>query len=294
MKLRIGADRFTTNDNEVCEELNMKFQKVFTLEQGEVPDIREEIISQAPLEEFEIISGNVRKLLLEMNVTKAIGLEGITPWLLKEGAEALCLPLSMVYNKSQVTDSSPKCLTVPIYKKGDRQEALNYRPVSLTCIPYELMEKIVQKKLVDHLERRNFVTQHQNGFRDGMSCLTGLIEFYNQATGIRQERDGWADSIFLDYQKAFDTMPNQRLVRKQEMKAEVKGKMFYWIREYLMIKKIVRVLCCCFRGESERDQSSGSVSKDMDNDKDQVESSRPDTNIGSVNATMYGNTEINT
>ncbi len=58
MKLRIGADRFTTNDKEVCEELIMTFQEVFTLEQGEVPEIREGIINQAPLEEFEITSGD--------------------------------------------------------------------------------------------------------------------------------------------------------------------------------------------------------------------------------------------
>ncbi len=177
MKLRMGAGRFTTNDKEVCEELNKKFQEVFTSEQGEVPDIREVTPTQTPLEEFEITSGEVRKHLLDLDVTKAIGPNGISPWILKEGADALCLPLSIVYNKSLVTGELPKIWetanVVRIYKKGDRQEALNYRPVSLTCIPCKMMEKIVRKKLVEHLEQKNFVTQHQHGFRDGKSCLTG-------------------------------------------------------------------------------------------------------------------------
>ncbi len=77
------------------------------------------------------------------------------------------------------------------------------------------------------------VSQHQHGFRDGMSCLTGLIDFYDQETRIRQEREGWADCIFLDCQKAFDTVPHQRLVRKLEMQTGVKGKVLHWIMEYL-------------------------------------------------------------
>lgn len=86
----------------------------------------------------------------------------ISPWILKEDAEALCLPLSMVYNKSLVTGELPRIWmtanVVSIYK-GDRQVALNYRPVSLTCIPCKVMEKCAKKKkkLLEHLERENFV-----------------------------------------------------------------------------------------------------------------------------------------
>ncbi|XP_069189944.1 uncharacterized protein [Procambarus clarkii] len=174
MKLRLRADRFTANDKEVCEKLNKKLLEVFTLEQGEVPEISEGIVNQEPLEKFELNSGEVKKLMLELDVTKAIGPVRFSPWKLKEGAEALCLPLSIVYNKSLVTEKLPRIWKVanaiPIYKKGDR-EALNYWSVSLTCVPCMLMEKIVRKKLVKHLERKNFVTKNQHGFRDGKSCL---------------------------------------------------------------------------------------------------------------------------
>ncbi|XP_069182209.1 uncharacterized protein [Procambarus clarkii] len=134
MKLRIGAERFTTNDKEVCEELDLKFQEVFISEQGEVPKIREKISNQTPLEEFVITSGEVSKHLLDLDVTKGIGPYGISSWILKVGA---------VYIKSLETGELPKiwktASVVPIFKKGDKQEALTYRPVSLTCIPCKMM-----------------------------------------------------------------------------------------------------------------------------------------------------------
>ncbi|XP_069164212.1 uncharacterized protein [Procambarus clarkii] len=149
MKLSIRADRFIANDKEVCEELYTKFQEIFTLEQEEVPEIRERIVDQEPLEEFEITSGNVRKLLLELDMTEAIGLDGISSWILKEGAVALGLPLSIVYNKSLLTRQLPKiwktAIEVPIFMKGVRQRALNYWPVFLTCISCKLTEKIARK-----------------------------------------------------------------------------------------------------------------------------------------------------
>ncbi len=57
---------------------------------------------------------------------------------------------------------------------------------------------------------------------------------------MRQEREGWADYIFLDCQKAFDTVPHKRLVHKLEMQAGVTGKVLHWIREYLS-KRVQRV-----------------------------------------------------
>jgi hypothetical protein len=241
MKLQKGENRYTENDKEVCEELNKRFQEVFTIEQGEAPALNEEAANQATLEEFDLTSDEVKRCLLELDVTKAVGPDRISPWILKEGAEALSVPLSMVYNRSLETGDLPESWktanVVPIYKKGDRQEALNYRPVSLTCIPCKVLEKIVRKRLVEHLEGNNFVTHHQHGFRDGKSCLTGLIEFYDQATKIRQEREGWADCIFLDCQKAFDTVPHKRLLKKLEQQAGVKGKVLQWIREYLSNRK---------------------------------------------------------
>ncbi len=159
MKLRKGGNRYTENDKEVCEKLNKRFQ-VFTKEQGEVPALNEEA-NRTTLEETYLTSDEVKRNLLELNVSMAVGPDRISPWIQKEGEEALSVPLSMVYNRSLETGDLPESWktanVVTIYKKGDRQEALNYRPASLTCIPYKVMEKIVRKRLVEHLGVNSFV-----------------------------------------------------------------------------------------------------------------------------------------
>ncbi|XP_069180048.1 uncharacterized protein [Procambarus clarkii] len=92
-------------------------------------------------------------------------------------AEAFSLPLSVVYSTSLETGDLPEIWktanVVPIYKKGRQGRPVNYRLVSLTCIPCKVTEKIVRQNLVKYLERRGFVAHHQHGFRDGKSCLTG-------------------------------------------------------------------------------------------------------------------------
>ncbi|XP_069162486.1 probable protein phosphatase DDB_G0282105 [Procambarus clarkii] len=164
-KLSIGADELTTNDK-VCEELNKKFQ-VLTVEQGEVPEIGEGRSNQTPQDEFVITREEVKKHLLELKVTKAIGPDGMSPWILKEGAEDLCQPLAVVYNTSLVTGELPKTWktadVVPIFKKGDRQEALSYR--------LEIIKDMFKK-----YEDKVFELEEENGaFKSEFCTLKGSI-----------------------------------------------------------------------------------------------------------------------
>ncbi|TOF82727.1 hypothetical protein CGJ15_26220, partial [Vibrio parahaemolyticus] len=95
------------------------------------------------------------------------------------------------------------------------------------------MEKIIRRRVVGHLERNKCIIDNQHGFREGKSCVTNLLEFYDKVTEVRQEREGWIDCIFLDCKKAFDTVPHKRLLQKLEDQAHITGKALQWIREYL-------------------------------------------------------------
>ena len=59
-----------------------------------------------------------------------------------------------------------------VFKKGERYAAVNYRPISLTCIACKLMEHIITSHTMSHLERNNILCQEQLGFRRGRSCET--------------------------------------------------------------------------------------------------------------------------
>jgi hypothetical protein len=235
-RLRKTEGAYTESDKEICEALNASFHGVFTTEPEQLP-LLEGVTLDERLSDIEVTAEEVMKQLTTLDATKAVGPDKVSPWILKEAAQALSVPLAMIFNESLMSGELPSCWkkanVVPIFKKGDREEALNYRPVSLTSIPCKILERIIRLRLVAHLENIRFVNKHQHGFWTGKSCLTNLLEFYDKITRIRQDRDGWADCIFLDCQKAFDTVPHMRLLFKLERQAGVGGKVLAWIRNYL-------------------------------------------------------------
>ncbi len=73
----------------------------------------------------------------------------------------------------------------PIHKKGDKSQAENYRPISLTSVVEILLETIVTNHISNHLESNNFLKDTQHGFRRHRSCLTNLLkEFFMKYTLI--------------------------------------------------------------------------------------------------------------
>ena len=96
----------------------------------------------------------------------------------------------------------------PYSKKGDRTNRENYRPVSLTSVPCKIMESIIKESLVKHLEANKLLCEEQHGFQRGRSCLTNLLETLESWTQALDDGYG-LDVIFLDYRKAFDSVPQR-------------------------------------------------------------------------------------
>jgi hypothetical protein len=63
------------------------------------------------------------------------------------------------------------------------------------------------------MEENGFFTKHQHGFRKGHSCATQLIEVMEQWTEDVDKKNS-IDVKYLDFQKAFDTVPHKRLIHK--------------------------------------------------------------------------------
>ena len=75
------------------------------------------------------------------------------------------------------------------------------------------MEKILRERFYDHLEMSSLITDSQHGFVRGRSCLTNLIEFFEEVT--KQVDEGKAvDVVYMDFSKAFDKVPRGRLMSK--------------------------------------------------------------------------------
>ncbi|KAK4818033.1 hypothetical protein QYF61_004157 [Mycteria americana] len=99
----------------------------------------------------------------------------------------------------------------PIYKEGVREDPGNYRPVSLTSFPGKIMEKIILSIIERHLKNNAIIRHSQHRFTKGKSCLTNLISFYDKVTHLVDEGKA-VDVVFLDFSKAFDTVPHSTLL----------------------------------------------------------------------------------
>ena len=97
----------------------------------------------------------VGDLLQHLDVRKSMGPDGIHTRVLRELAEELVKPLSIVYQQSWLSGEVPidwrLANVTPIYKKGRRVDPGNYRPVCLTSVPGKLMEPIILSVITWHL-----------------------------------------------------------------------------------------------------------------------------------------------
>jgi hypothetical protein len=116
----------------------------------------------------------------------------------------------------------------PIFKKGVRTDPGNYRPVSLTSVPCKLLESLIDEEINRHLNENNLLNCSQHGFMKGRSCSTNLIEFLEVVTSA-VDRGESVDIFYLDFSKAFDTVPKERLLVKLKAKG-IDGKLLDWLR----------------------------------------------------------------
>ena len=159
----------------------------------------------------------------------------LLPKILKETVEQISTPLAHVFNMSLKEGIVPfewkEANIIPLFKKGSRNKSVNYRPVSLTSVICKLLETIIRDHMMDFLIKHKLINPSQHGFLKAKSCLTNLLCFLEEIT--KWVDDGSpVDVIYLDFQKAFDKFPHQRLISK--LKSHGMGNsIINWIEQWL-------------------------------------------------------------
>ena len=134
-------------------------------------------------------------------------------------------------NEGRLPQSWKDGHVTPIFKKGSRTKVENYRPVSLTSVICKVMEKIMRKALIEHMITNKLLSDSQHGFIQGRSCTTQLLQVIDRWSEIIDE-GGNIDNIYLDFAKAFDTVPHHRLIVKLQSYG-IGGRVLDWINNFL-------------------------------------------------------------
>ena len=229
-----------------------QFSSVFSkLDPSEMPDVS--LYIEESLTNIKIDQKGTEKLLRNLNISKASGPDNIPNILLKECAAELSPVVTHLFQKSIDSGTLPQDWTsaniAPIYKKGDRHKAENYRPVSLTSVLSKVLEHIIVHSMLDHFDRNKVLSNLNHGFRSGYSCETQLAVTMDELTQ-NYERGDQTDIIILDFSKAFDMVPHKLLLHKLE-RYGIRGPLLMWLNHFLT-KRSMRVVV------------DGEYSKDVD------------------------------
>ena len=213
------GNRLTSDPEEICEDLRQQYESVFSTPavEEDIPEINERNSRIPLMDEITVTEEDFITAVKEVRSNSAPGPDGIPAILLKKTISYLAKPLCILWNESLRQGEVPRKSKIgkitPIYKGGDKRRRKNYRPVSLTSHIIKLVERVIAKKIVQHLETENLYNDGQHGFRRGRSCLTQLLQHYQSILEWMSEGND-VDVIYLDFSKAFDKVDHRILLQK--------------------------------------------------------------------------------
>ena len=215
--------------------MNNYFCSVFTNEDTSELPVIDDMQVPDKLSDIEIKLEAITDKLGQLKDGKACGPDGLHPKLLKEARAELALPLQIIFSQSLDAGTVPldwkQANVIPIHKKGSTSDPGNYRPVSLTSCVCKIMESIIRDHILKHLNDNELLSDVQYGFRSKRSCCLQLLDCMERWSQILDNGNSF-DVLYLDFSKAFDRVPHQRLLIKLRHLG-INDKVLTWIESFL-------------------------------------------------------------
>ena len=163
--------------------------------------------------------GEILNTINSLNVRKSSGFDHIPPYFVELAGPVISEPFSVLVNHSITLGIFPEVLKVakviPVYKSGSRHNPTNYRPISLLSCFAKIFEKLLYKRLDIFIRTHSIIAPTQYGFRSGLSTMHAVTDVLTLVYDNIHEKK-FSGLIFLDIQKAFDTVDHNILIAKLE------------------------------------------------------------------------------
>lgn len=177
----------------------------------------------------------VANIIQSLKNTKSTGNDGLATNIIKKVHKYINSPLSYIINlcfeKGIFPDKLKTSIIKPLYKKGNKAEVKNYRPVALVPIFSKIMEKSIQSRLYNFLEKKNILVDEQKGFRKNKSINLAIYDFLKKVM-ICVDTKIPICALYMDMTRAFDYVDHNILIDKLE-KYGIRGKGLELITSYL-------------------------------------------------------------
>jgi hypothetical protein len=150
-------------------------------------------------------------------------------------------PLEILYNCSFSTGVVPDkfkiAQIVPVFKNGSAIYVNNYRAISLLSIFNRILEKLMYGRLMKYVEKMNIISENQFGFRSGYSTVQAVMLITDKIQKAVENKQ-YSCGIFLDLNKAFNTVNHDILITKLEHYG-IRGIAKDWFKSYLSNRKAI-------------------------------------------------------
>ena len=178
----------------------------------------------------------VSKTMKRINPHKAQDIHKITPAIIRDLTAFLAPTLTTIFNhairKGEYPDPLKLTKVIELYKKDDKTNPKNYRPISLLPIIAKLFDIIINTQLMEHLTKHDIISPTQYAFRPNSSTTTALQTILNRIhTDTKRKHPTLA--IYVDLSKAYDTISHTKLIDKLKEEFNFSTRSVAFFRSYL-------------------------------------------------------------
>jgi len=230
-----GKNTFYVTNQEKADHLNDYFVSISSVDDtgATLPTIP--LKTDRLLNNLSVTEQEIQDVISTLNINKACGYDLISHKMLKNTVQSVAKPLCLLFNRSLneglYPDNWKIANVTPLFKKGDKSEVSNYRPVSLLSCCGKLFERLVFKHLYNFFLENNLLYKYQSGFLPNHSTTFQLIDIYHHICQTFDNKQ-FSCMVFCDISKAFDRVWHKGLLYKLS-KNGINGKLLEWITSYL-------------------------------------------------------------